>query len=61
MAACLATDAPSMTDEFDTVTISRLLAGSRAVPVAVVREGRFAFANPAFISLFQGRSLMPKQ
>ncbi len=52
MAAHLATDAPSVTDELDTVTVSRMLTGSRAVPVAVVREGRFAFANPAFISLF---------
>lgn len=53
MGACLAADAASGPQELDTETVSRLLTGSRAVPFAVVRTGRFAFANPAFMSLFR--------
>lgn len=53
MEACLAADAASGPEELDSATVSRLLTGSRAVPFAVVRMGRFVFANPAFKTLFR--------
>lgn len=53
MQACLAAEAASGWEAFDTATVSRLLTTSGAIPFAVVRGGRFAFANPAFLSLFR--------
>lgn len=62
MGVCIADDAPAGPDELDPATVSRLLIGSRAIPFAVLRKGRLAFANPAFRSTFRacgaGRSLL---
>ena len=53
MDTCLAPDVPAAVDELSTLTVSRMLTGSRAVPMALIRDGRLAFANPAFRSLFR--------
>jgi diguanylate cyclase (GGDEF)-like protein/hemerythrin-like metal-binding protein/PAS domain S-box-containing protein len=53
MGVCTESAAPSGSDEFDTSAVSRILTGSRAIPFAVLREGTFTFANPAFLSLFR--------
>jgi diguanylate cyclase (GGDEF)-like protein/hemerythrin-like metal-binding protein len=53
MAACIPADVPCGLDELDATTVSRLLMGSRSVPLAVLRSGRFVFANPAFVALFR--------
>ena len=45
-------DVPAASDEIGPATVSRMLTDSRAIPVAVVREGRLVFANPAFLTLF---------
>ena len=56
MEACLTAGALSATDDITTAAVSKMLTGSRAIPVALVRDGRFAFANPAFLSLFRART-----
>jgi diguanylate cyclase (GGDEF)-like protein/hemerythrin-like metal-binding protein len=48
-----AADFPSDTITMATATVSRMLTASRAVPVALVREGRLVFANLAFTALFR--------
>jgi diguanylate cyclase (GGDEF)-like protein/hemerythrin-like metal-binding protein len=63
MGACLVADADLATNgpatngpatkEIDAVAACGLLAASRTVPFAVVSNGSFAFANPAFKSLFR--------
>ena len=59
MEACAVDGASSKPEVLDTAMVSRMLAGSHSIPFAVLREGRFAFANPAFLSLFRaGKSLL---
>lgn len=48
----VAADVPARADPLNAVTISRMLTGSRAIPVALVRDGRLVFANVAFMALF---------
>jgi len=40
-------------DKIDAASVSRMLTGSRAIPVALVRDGRLVFANFAFRTLFR--------
>ena len=40
-------------DKINTITVSRMLTGSRAIPIALVREGKLVFANFAFMALFR--------
>ena len=44
---------PSGAALFGTATTSHILSDSKAIPFAAVRDGRLAFANPAFMSLFR--------
>jgi diguanylate cyclase (GGDEF)-like protein/hemerythrin-like metal-binding protein len=46
-------DARTGSGAFSIATTSRLLTESKVIPFAVVRDGRLAFANPAFMSLFR--------
>jgi len=39
-------------DEINAAAVSRMLIGSRAIPLALVRDGKFAFANAGFSALF---------
>ena len=48
-----AVDSSSNPDTITAATISRMLTASRAIPVALVREGRLVFANLAFTALFR--------
>lgn len=48
-----AVDGPPGAVAFGTATTSGILTDSKAIPFAEVRDGRFAFANPAFLSLFR--------
>jgi len=48
-----AVDKPPGAAAFGTATTSGILTDSKAIPFAEVRDGRFAFANPAFLSLFR--------
>jgi len=52
-AAGLGTDADSVSRGWVTATTSELLSESKAIPFATILEGRLAFANPAFMSLFR--------
>ena len=49
----IAADFYSDNDTFTTATVSRMLTASRAIPVALVREGKLVFANLAFTALFR--------
>jgi diguanylate cyclase (GGDEF)-like protein/hemerythrin-like metal-binding protein len=53
MTAGSAFDLVAATDGISTATVSRMLTGSRAIPVALVRQGTLVFANVAFMALFR--------